>query len=795
MAIGGARPSAAPASEPTTAYIGRSLPRKEDRRLVTGRGRYVADVRRPDMLHAAVVRSRYGHARITGLRADAALRLPGVEAVLTFADFATTAKPIPMRLQPLPSLGAFLQYPLAQDTVRYVGEPIAVVVATSRYLAEDAAELVEVDYEPLEAVVDARAALEPGAPVLHEASGTNLAAEFEVVVGDVDAALASADLVLRERFKVQRHSAIPLETRGLVAEYDAGREVLTVWGPTKVVHFNRTLLADLLGLAEQQIHFVEPDVGGGFGVRGEFYPEDFVIPLLAMRLRRPVQWVEDRQEHFLASNHSREQQHELEIAVRADGTILGLRDRVLNDMGGYIRTHGATVPTLTSAMLPGPYLVPNYRCDVRCVLTNKTPTGTYRGPGRFEAAFVRERTIDLVAHRLGLDPAEVRRRNFIPPERMPYDVGADALGTRVEYDSGDYAGLFAKALAAVDYPRLRAEQAAARRQGRAVGIGLGYFVEKSGLGPWEYARVDVDRSGRVFVYSGVASVGQGMETSLAQVCADELGVRFEDVTVRHGDTDLVPHGVGAFASRGAVLGSNATRLAARDVRQKILRAAAQQFEVAVEDLELRHGYVSIRGLPDRRIALAEITRGAALGRAAGAGFTPEVVTTSLMPQLSAEAFFETDHMVYPYGLHVVVLEVDRETGQVHITRYLIAYDIGRAINPMLIDGQIVGGSAQGIGGSLLEELAYDQSGQLLNASFMDYLLPTALEMPERVEVLLLEDAPSPLNPLGIKGAGEGGLVGAPAAIANAIVDALGVEVFELPLRPERVRALARRLPA
>jgi CO/xanthine dehydrogenase Mo-binding subunit len=816
-------PRQAPAGDGEIRHVGRSLKRKEDLRLLTGRGRYVADVILPRMLHAVIVRSPYAHARIAGIHTEAALGAAGVAAVLTFADVAARAKPIPMRLSPLEELQRFLQYPLAGDKVRYVGEPVAVVVAGSRYAAEDAAELVAVDYEPLPAIVDGRAALEPGAPLLHEAVGTNVAAQFTVAVGDVDAAFAAADLVVRERLMVQRHSGVPLETRGLVADFDAGRGLLTVWGPTKVPHFNRAVLADLLDLPEHQIHFIEPDVGGGFGVRGEFYPEDFLIPLLAMRLGRPVQWIEDRHEHFLATNHSREQAHELELAVRADGTILGLRDRVVNDMGAYIRTHGATVPQLTAAMLPGPYLMDAYRCEVVCVLTNKTPTGTYRGPGRFEATFVRERMIDAVAHRLSIDPAEVRRRNFIPAARMPYDAGLSALGTHVTYDSGDYAGLFEKALAAVDYRGLQAERDAARAAGRAVGIGIGFVVEKSGLGPWEYTRIEVDRSGKAFVYSGLASLGQGVETVLAQVCADELGMRYEDVTVFHGDTDLVAHGGGAFASRGTVLGSNATLRAACILKERIRQVAAQELEVDPADLELSGGRVYVRGARARGLSLADVARVVALGRRAEPGVAPsatsaasgaqestversraplgrvrpadgaqDVATTGVMRRLSAEAFFEIDHMAYPYGVHLALVEVDRDTGVIAIRRYLIAYDVGRAINPMLVEGQLVGGAAQGIGGSLLEELAYDGAGQLLTASFMDYLLPTAMEVPRRVEVLLREDAPSPLNPLGIKGAGEGGVVGCPAAIANAVVDALGAEVYELPLTPERVRALARR---
>ncbi|MCA1645221.1 MAG: xanthine dehydrogenase family protein molybdopterin-binding subunit, partial [Chloroflexi bacterium] len=623
-------------------YVGASVPRLEDPRFLTGAGRYVGDLQRHGLLHAHLLRSPHAHARVASIDTQAARAQPGVEAVLTFDDLAEGGGPIPIRLSPLSSLREFLQWPLAHDRVRYVGEPVAVVVAHSRYTAEDAAELVEVVYEPLPAVVYGRAALEPGAPVLHDKPGTNLAAEFSMVVGDVDTAFADADVVIRERFKIQRHTANPIETRGLMAEFDRGRGILTVWGATKVPHFNRAVLAELLGIGEHQIHFVEGDVGGGFGVRGEFYPEDFLIPLLALRIGRPVQWIEDRQEHLQAANHSREQEHDVEIAVRGDGTICGLRDRIVNDMGAYIRTHGATVPTLTASMLPGPYVIPNYRCEVRCVLTNKTPAGTYRGPGRFEAAFVRERLIDLVARRLELDPADVRRRNFIPSTRMPYDTGLNALGTHIVYDSGNYAALFEQALAAVDYPALRADLRRARALGRSVGVGLGYFVEKSGLGPWEYARVEVDPSGQVVVYSGLASVGQGMETSLAQVCADALSVDYRAISVRHGDSDTVPYGMGAFASRGAVLASNAVRLAAQAVKDKALEVAAQLLEVSLDDLELASGGVRVRGAPERGLGLGAVAQALRPTRALAGGW---------LPGLSAERFYEVDHMAYPYGVH------------------------------------------------------------------------------------------------------------------------------------------------
>lgn len=758
-------------------YIGQSVRRREDLRLLTGRGCYVDDVRLPGALEAAVLRSPHAHARIRRLDASAALAQPGVVAVLTAVDLPDVR--IPVRIAALPELERALQPPLARGVVRYVGEPVAVVVAATRYQAEDALERVQVDYEPLPALVDARQAMAPGAPALHASVADNVVARFSTRVGDFAAALAQAEVVIEECFHTNRHAAVPLETRGLVAVYDG--TTLTVWGPTKVTHINRSILARLLGLSEERIRFVEPDVGGGFGGRGEFYPEDFCIPFLALRLGRPVRWQEDRAEHLKASNHSREQWHEVTLAARRDGTLLGLRDRLVNDQGAYIRTHGVVVATLTAALLPGPYRIPSYECETACVLTNKGPTGTYRAPGRFEANFVRERMLDLLAGRLGLDPAEVRRRNLIRPDEMPYDMHTTTLGVDVVYDSGDYPRLLERTLAAAGYPALRAQQAAARAAGRAVGIGLGFFVEKTGLGPWEYARVEIESDGHVVVYSGLASVGQGMETALAQIAAEALGVPLDDVRVVHGDTAQVPYGIGSFGSRGLVVGGSAVRNAALELRQKVLRLAAYELEADPADLAIEAGRVQVRGLPERALGLAEVARLARPERALRLG---------LAPGLRAESFFAVDRMAYPYGLHLAVVEVDRETGGVTLLRYVLGYDVGRAINPMLVEGQLVGGLAQGIGGALYEELAYDEHGQLLAGSFMDYLLPTAAEVPP-VEVVLSEEAPSPLNPLGAKGVGEGGTAGAPAAIANAVADALGAPVRDLPLTPERLRRWLR----
>jgi len=556
-------------------YVGQSLKRREDERLLQGRGVYVADVQRPGTLHLAMVRSPHAHARIRAIDAAAARACPGVVDVVTFDDVPELARAIPMRMSERGQMNRYLQRPLARDKVRYVGEPVAVVVATDRYRAEDALARVQVDYDPLPALVDTRAAGGPGAPLLFESHGTNVVATYTVAYGDVERALREGDLVLRETMYVQRHAGVPMETRGAMAEWDAGRGVLSMWGMTKVPHVNRRIIAEHAGLPEHGVRFLQTDVGGAFGVRGEVYPEDFLVALLAIRTRRPVRWIENRREHLQAANHSREQHHEIAIALRRDGTILGIDDRFWNNMGAYVRTHGATVPNNTAGYVPGPYRVPHYRAEVTCVVTNKTPAGTYRAPGRFEATFVRERIVDMAAQALAIDPAEVRRRNFIPPEAMPYEVGTSTLGSKVVYDSGDFPQLFGWALDRVDYRKLREKQAEARRAGLHVGIGLSYVVEKSGLGPWESARILVDGTGKVVVHTGIPSVGQNVETVFAQVCADAIGVRYEDVTVRYGDTDALPDSIGAYGSRGTVMGGNAVLRAAERVREKILAVAAR----------------------------------------------------------------------------------------------------------------------------------------------------------------------------------------------------------------------------
>ena len=769
-------------------WVGRAVPRKEDGRLVRGQGRYVGDLRLPGVLHAAVFRASVPHARIRHVNVDRARALPGVALVITAGDLGDVGR-IPSTLAPRPALKVAFQPPMPADRVRYVGEPLAVVVARDRYVAEDALELIEADLEPLAVVVDARDGVLAAAPVIHEALGSNVADRIVMNRGDAVGALARAPRRLAASFAVQRHTGVPMEPRGLLAAVDRGTGVLTVWGATKMTHRNRTTLADLLGRPEHLVRLVETDIGGGFGVRGEFYPEDFLIPWVALRLGAPVRWTEDRREHFLATNHSRQQWHDIEAGFDDDGRILALLDRGTVDMGAWIRPNGFVAPDRTAAFMPGPYRLDHFAIEIACVFTNKTPVGSYRGPGRVESTFVRERLIDLIARALAVDPADVRRRNFVTAGEMPYCVGTTAHNRPVTYDTGDYPKTFEAALAALDYPAARAFQAEARRQGRHVGIGLAAAVDSSGAGPWESARVCVDGSGAIVLYSGTAALGQGIATVLAQIVADELAVTPDDVTVIHGDTALVPHGIGAFASRAAVVGGSAAMRAAGKVRDKALAIAARALEVDLADLVFDGGRVSVRGFPSRMLTLANLAAAALPGPSLPPG---------MEPGLEASDVFEPPEITYPYGMDAALVEVDPETGHVDVLKYAIACDVGRAINPMIVEGQMLGGLLQGVGGALLEELAYDDAGQILTTTFMDYLVPTAMEAPHTSVVRVSEDAPSPHNPLGAKGAGEGGIIAVPAAIGNAIEDALrsfGVTVDTLPLTPDRIVALVRQARA
>ena len=766
----------------TRTYIGAPIRRGEDIRFLTGRATFIDDVKLPGMLHAAVLRSPHAHARILAVDAADALKLPGVACVLTFADLPAGVKPIPLRMYALEGLDRFLQYPLARDKVAYVGEPVALAVAADRYAAEDAVDSVRIEYEPLEAVADVDAALR-GEVVVHEEQGSNVAGGHDIDIGDVERAFREAEYTRKEVLRVHRHTGNPMETRGLAASHDPGRNELTVWGPTKVPHFNRAVLSSLLGLPEHRIHFVEPDVGGGFGIRGEFYPEDFLVPFAAMKIGRPVKWIEDRREHLMAANHSREVRCELEIAARRDGTLLGMRARIHGDMGAYIRTHGGLVPASTAAVLPGPYRVPAYEARVRCVMTNKMGVGTYRAPGRYESCYFRERMLDMMAADLGMDPIELRRKNLIRPEEIPYDLGPTRPGiASTVFDSGDYPRALEHALERFGYDALKPLQGRLQ-EGRYHGVGIGWFVKNTGLGPSEGARIAVTGPESVAVYLGIATLGQGHETVMAQICADGLGVPMEWITVFHGSTDLMPYGGGTYSSRGTVMAGNAVHLTAAALKEKLLQLAARRLETEPGGLELRSGRVHAAGTDRALLGLGELLEMTRPGKVSGGG----------APGLEATEYFHTDRLTYTYGGHLAHVAVDPETGQVEILRYLVLEDVGRCVNPLLVHGQALGAAAQGIGGALLEELAYDEDGQLLTATLLDYPLPSSTEIPP-MESIVTEYSPSPLNPLGVKGAGEGGIVACGAALANAVshaLSSLGVQVRDLPLTPDRIRGLIR----
>jgi carbon-monoxide dehydrogenase large subunit len=760
-------------------FVGRSVPRLEDPPLVTGRGTFAADIAFPHMLHMRLVRSAHAHGRIVSIETQAAQAMPGVLAIWTGRD-VREIPPIDFRLTRVEELAPYRQPILARQRVRYVGEPVAAVFATDAYLAEDAAEAVAVEVAQLPAILDA------GAPPGEFADGRSTEATvLERSYGDVAAALRAAHAVVELELSVGRHSGVPIETRGAIARYDAARDMLELYGAAKVPHWNRDSIARMLGRAPSSVHLFEGHVGGGFGIRGELYPEDVLVCLAALRLGVPVKWIEDRREHLIAANHSRQQRHKVRAAVDAEGRILALDDEFLHDQGGYVRTHAATVPDLAAAMLPGPYRVPAYRVVGRVRLTNKTPCGTYRAPGRFESTFVRERLIDAIAARLRIDRIEIRRRNLIAKEEMPYSRPLGTLGTEIVLDSGDYAGLLDKALAAVKWSELQDDLCRRRGAGECVGAGVAVFVEKSGLGPFDGVRVSVDGSGGVEVVTGSASLGQGIETALAQICADALGTDYRRVRVVHGRTDRIAFGMGAFASRVTVMTGEATRRAAVAVRAKAIEVAAELLQQSADTLDVVDGTVMRKGAvagPSMTLAaIAQALEPASKLRGARA------------PGLAADGWFHCDHMNYPYGVHVAVAKVDRETGGVTLERYLLAFDIGRAVNPMLVEGQLAGGFAQGVGGTLLEEFRYDERGEPLSVNFADYLMPTAREVPA-LDVLISEDAPSPLNPLGLKGAGEGGVNAVGAAIASAIDDAIGIPgaITTLPVTPQRLREILKR---
>jgi aerobic carbon-monoxide dehydrogenase large subunit len=768
-----------------TKWFGASVARKEDPALLAGKGRFIDDVRLPGTLHAAFVRSAHAHARISSIDVAAARALPGVHLVLTFADLpeALRQNALPLFV-PHPAITQLrMPFSLAGEETHYVGEPVAVVVADSRYIAEDAAGLVNVDYTPLPAVCDCAAAIEPQSPVAHAGAASNIAARVPISHGDSDAAFAAAAHILRDRIKIHRGGPFFIECRGLVAAHDPVSDGFTVYISSQGSHRIKRGLLDVLDLNDNQMRVVTPDVGGGFGPKGAIYPEYPTVCVCAKLLRRPVKWIEDRRENFLTTHQERDQYWDVELAVDASAKILGLRGRMIHDCGAFI-PWGLVLPWIAATTVPGPYVVPSYKMEVLVAYTNKISTTPVRGAGRPEGVFVMERLMDRLARELKLDPAEVRARNFIQPGQMPYRVGIIFRdGRPVTYDSGDYPGCQAGALKAAGYAGFAERQAAARASGRHIGIGIGNAVEGTGLGPYEGATVRIATTGKIVVYTGATPQGQSHKTTLAQIAADQLGVSYEDVTIDTADTATIAFGVGTFAARTAVNAGSSVHIAAIEVAKKIKTIAADMLEVAADDLELRDGFAEVRGVPGLRKSFREV----AVKSIGMPGFS---MVGGLSPGLENTAYFQPDQSTYSNGTHVAEVEVDIETGGVKILRYTVLHDCGHVINPMVVEGQVVGGVAHGVGNALFEQLVYDRDAQPLSVNFGEYLLPLATDMPT-IDIHHSE-TPSPLNPLGLKGAGEGGTIPAIAAIVAAVENALrpfDVTISEAPISPERIVAL------
>jgi carbon-monoxide dehydrogenase large subunit len=777
-----------PATSASARVFGSGIRRREDPRLLTGTARYTADFTLPGMVHAAILRSPHGHARIRRIDTSRAKQAPGVVAVFTSADTESALQCIPCAwLLPNAGLKISPYKALATDVVRYVGDAVAVVVAESAYQAYDALEAIDVDYEPLPAIVDPRKASEAGAPQLHADIPGNVAFHWTVEGGDVAAAFASAPVVVRDRIIQQRLIPTAMETRGAVAQYTPATGELTLWNTTQNPHIVRFIMSLVTGVPEDRLRVVAPEVGGGFGSKIPQIQGDFVTAFCAIKLGRPVKWIETRSENYQSTTHGRDHVQDVELAASSDGRILGLRGTVWAGMGAYLSTAAPGIPTiLHGLMLSGPYQVPAVKEDVYGVYTNTTPVEAYRGAGRPEATFLLERMMDVLAHELQMDPVEVRRRNLIPP----FTNGHDVI-TGLKYDSGNYQGALDKALTHAGYEQLRREQAAARASGRYMGIGVSTYVEICGLGPsqvagaigfqgglWESAIVRFHPSGKVNVFIGASPHGQGEETTFAQVVADELGVGVGDVKIVHGDTDNTPMGWGTYGSRTTAVGGAALAVATRKIKEKAKLLASHLLEAAVEDMDYADGKFFVKGSPDRHKTIQDIALMANVAWNLPAG---------MEAGLEASSFYDPPNFTYPFGAHVAVVDVDPETGHVTLKRYVAVDDCGPQINPVIVEGQVHGGVVQGIGQALWEEAVYDANGQLLTGSLADYAIPRADVLPD-IEVLSTV-TPSPHHPLGVKGIGEAGTIASTCTVYNAVIDALqplGVDSLQMPLTPERV---------
>ncbi len=770
---------------PVSKLVGTKVKRREDPRLVQGLSHYVDDLRMADVLQVAILRSPHAHARINGIDKDAAQALPGVVSVVTGADIGDSVGSVPCAAAN-PTLRTPPHPVLAQGEVRYVGEPVAAVVAEDSYTARDALDLIEVDYEPLPAVSDLEKALQPGSPLVHSQWDSNQAFTFECGTGDMDKARAEADVIVKQKFIHQRLAPIPVETRGVVARYFPGEGELTVWSSTQIPHLLRAMLALVLGFPEHRLRVIAPEVGGGFGCKLNVYREEALLAHLAMKLKATVKWIEGRRENMQATIHGRGQVGTVEAAVKKDGTILGVTYDSLLDTGAYHQLLTPGMPPLTGLMISGSYKIPTLKFTSTGGFTNKVATDAYRGAGRPEATLVIERTMDLIARELDMDPVELRRKNFAQPADFPLSVA-----TGLAYDSGNYQAALDKALEMAGYQDLRAQQKRLREEGRYMGIGFSTYVEICAMGPsaalpaggWESGTVRMDFTGKATVLTGVSPHGQGEETTFAQIVSDDLGVPIEDVAVLHGDTAVVPNGIGTFGSRGISVGGTAVYMATQQVREKAEAIAANVLECSADDLEFEDGKFSVKGVPDKGITIQEVALQAHVATKLPAGMEPGLQATSV---------FEPSNFTFPFGTHICVVEVDTHSGEIEIKKYVAVDDCGKVINPMIVDGQVQGGIAQGLGQALLEEVVYDEDGQLVTGSLMDYAVARAEDLPP-LEFARTE-TPSPVNPMGVKGVGEAGTIGSTPSIVNAVVDALapfGVKHIDMPLKPEKIWRLCQ----